>query len=179
MPRARSREPLPRRSAREHPSASERARPVPTSPRVQVDRQEQEATKRLRPELRFTLPQAQVATSTAGTAKEARRSPTNPKNPTNKTDDELQKSHQKLAQLTRRKEEAEKAKDLATAADLTYYAIPDLEARIKVLLLQQRAEQDERAPQEKEDEGPYRTGIETENENSDDERGSGVEDLYD
>ncbi|KAI4280602.1 MAG: hypothetical protein L6R38_004336 [Xanthoria sp. 2 TBL-2021] len=75
--------------------------------------------------------------------------------PTNKTDDELQKSHQKLAQLTRRKEEAEKAKDLTTASDLTYYAIPDLEARIKVLLQQQqREEQDERAPQKKEDKGP-------------------------
>ena len=174
--------PLPRLRARNHPSVRRRARPILTSPPIEVERQEQEATKTTRPEVRFTLPRAQLASSTADTAKEAQTSPAKPDVPTTRTDDELQKARQRLEQLKKRKEEAEKAKDLVTASDITYYAIPELEARIEKLLKQQPEEQEKRtAPvsQNKEDKRSHHTEVETESEYSDDEGGSGVQDLYD
>ncbi|KAL8706837.1 MAG: hypothetical protein Q9225_007904, partial [Loekoesia sp. 1 TL-2023] len=181
-PRGRSQGPLPRHRAREHSHVRRRAMPVPTLPPIKVDRHEQEELKPIRQELRFTLPKAQPTSNTTGTGKEAQPSPANPEIPTNKTDDELQKSRQKLARLKKRKEEAEKVKDIATAADLMNYAIPDLEAQIEQLLKQQNEKQDKDAPpgsKENVDKGSHHAEMETESEYSDDEGGSGIEDLYD
>lgn len=181
--RIRSREPLPRHHSREHPSVKRRARPVSPLPPIKVNHQEHETTKPIRPELRFTLPKAQPTSNTADAGKEAQPKPANPEIPANKTDDELEKSRQKLAQLKKRRAEAENVKDLATASDLTYYAIPDLEAQIKRLLVKQELEEhDKDAPppksQENVDKELHHAEMETESENSD-EGGSGAEDLYD
>ena len=48
-----------------------------------------------------------------------------------KVDPELVELRRKLEAATKKKEEAEKAKDIATASDLTYYAIPELQERIE------------------------------------------------
>lgn len=167
--------PMSRLRPHEQLCARRRARPIKIPPPVEVKRQEQDAMKTTRPEVRFTLPRTQLVSSTAETAKEAQKSPAKPDNLRSKTDDELQKAHQRLEQVKKRKEEAEKAKDLATAADLTYYAIPDLEADLEKLLKQQREEQEGSAAQVSRNEEGKRsrhTEVETESENSDDEGGS-------
>ena len=87
-----SQAPLPRPRAREHTFLRRRARPIVASPPIGVDRQEQDATKTTHPEVRFTLPRAQLASSTADTAKEAQSSPAKPDVPPTRTDDELQKA---------------------------------------------------------------------------------------
>ena len=165
----------PRLRPHEHPSARRRARPTTIPQPIVSERQEQNATKTARPEVRFTLPQAGLSSGTADAAREARPNPA-PTTPSTKTADELQAARQKLKQLTKRREEAEKAKDLATASDLLYYAIPDLEAKIEKILTQQREEQQQQSaapasPSKKEGDGrSYRAEVETESENGDDDR---------
>jgi ATP-dependent Clp protease ATP-binding subunit ClpA len=46
---------------------------------------------------------------------------------------EIQEAKMKLDQLKTKKDEAERSGDIQTASDLTYYAIPDVAAKIKVL----------------------------------------------
>lgn len=46
---------------------------------------------------------------------------------------QIQEAKMKLDQLKSKKDEAERSNDIQTASDLTYYAIPDITARIKVL----------------------------------------------
>ncbi|MCJ1426226.1 hypothetical protein MMC29_004129, partial [Sticta canariensis] len=53
---------------------------------------------------------------------------------TNAREKELEKLKEKLEILKKRRDEAEEAKDLEIAADLTYYAIPDLNQRIEILM---------------------------------------------
>lgn len=168
--------------ARKYPPVRRRARAALTSPPIEVERQGEEATKRTRPELRFALPRAQFASSTTDIAKEAQPSPAKSEVPASRTDDELQKARQRLEQVNKRKEEAEKARDLSTASDIIYYAIPDLKAQIEKLLKQQREEQEERVgpvSQTEVDKRSHHTEVETESEYSDDEGGSGALDLYD
>jgi outer membrane biosynthesis protein TonB len=132
--------------------------------------------------VRFTLPRAQFASSTADTAEETQPSPAKPDVPTTGTDNELQKERQRLEKAKKRKEEAEKAKDFATASDIVCYVIPDLEAQIEKLSKQQREEQEKRAApvsQNKEDKRSHQTEVETESDFSDDESGSAVQDFYD
>lgn len=127
--------------------------------------------ERSRKEVRFTLPQAQLASSAADTAKEAQPSPAKPKVPTTKTDDKLQKARQKLEQLKKKKEEAEKANNLTTASDIMYYAIPELEMQIKDLVQKQREEQEKHAApasRNEEDKKSHQTEVETDSEYSDD-----------
>lgn len=45
----------------------------------------------------------------------------------------LQQAREKLEQLLKKRDEAEKANDISTASDLTYYAIPDMRDRIEKL----------------------------------------------
>lgn len=173
--------PIPHLRPREQLSARRRVRPIEIPSPAKVKRQEQDAMKTTRPEVRFTLPRTQLISSTAETAKEAQKNPPKPDLFRSNTDDELQKARQRLEQVKKRKEEAEKAKDLATAADLTYYAIPDLEADLEKLLKQQREEQEKPAAQvSRNEEGKIfrHTEVETESENSDDEGGSEAGDLY-
>ena len=153
---------------------------MPTRSIIHVWRQEQDATKPTRPEVRFTFPREQLVSDFADTAKEAPSSPAKPDTPSTKTNNQLQIVRQKLERLRKRKEEAEKARDISTAADLTYYVIPDLEADLEKLMKQQREEQEKSAApmsQNKEDK-PRQSQVETESEGSVDEGGSEAEDLY-
>ena len=146
---------------------------MPARPHIHFERQEQDATKPTRPEVRFTFPREQLVSDFADTAKEAPSSPAKPDTPSTKTNNQLQIVRQKLERLRKRKEEAEKARDISTAADLTYYVIPDLEAELEKLLKQQREEQEKSAApmsQNKEDK-PRQSEVETESEGSVDEGG--------
>ena len=111
---------------------------MPPRPTIHFKRQEQDATKPTRPEVRFTFPREQLVSDFADTTKETPSSPAKPDTPSTKTDNQLQVVRQKLEGLRKRKEEAEKARDISTAADLTYYVIPDLEADLEELLEHER-----------------------------------------
>ncbi|KAL8724345.1 MAG: hypothetical protein Q9181_006866, partial [Wetmoreana brouardii] len=181
-PTAPSQAPAPRCRARDSPPIRQRTRPMPISPPVDVGRREHEARQMTRPEVRFTLPRAQLASGIVDASKETKPNSTEPELPTSKTDDELQKARQKLEQLERRREEAENAKNLETASDLRYYAIPDIKEQIEKLRKRQREEQEKRAAaafQKQEAKESHHTKMETESEDSDDEGGSEVGDLYD
>ena len=170
--------PLPRLHTREHSSARRRARPIRTSPPIEDGRQEQDTTKRVRSEVRFTLPRVQLVSGTADVAKEAQTSSAKPNYRTTKTDEELLLVRQRLERAKKRKEEAEKAKDIATAFDLTTYGIPDMEAKLEGLLNQQREEREKsHAPvsQNEKNKTFRHTEVETESEYDDDEGGSEAE----
>ncbi len=177
-----SQAPLPHPRARQRSSVRHRPRQIIIQPPIRVDRQEQEPTGTTRPEVRFTLPRAQPASSTADTAKAAHPSPAKPDVPPTRTDDELHEARLKLEKLIKRKEEAEKSKHLDIVSDISNYAIPDLEENIERLLKQQRAEQKQRpAPlfRAKKYKESYHTVVETDSEISDDEGGSGVREIHD
>ena len=174
--------PLPRRHTREHPSARRRARPIRIPPPIEDGRQEQDTTKRARSEVRFTLPRVQLVSGTADVGKEAQTSSAKPNVRTTKTDEELLLVCQRLERAMKRKEEAEKAKDVATAFDLTTYGIPDMEAKLENLLKQQREEREKsHAPvsQNEKNKTSHHTEVETESEYDDDEGGSEAEAQYD
>jgi len=154
-------------------------RPPPALSSTEVERQGKNGTGTARPEVRFTLPR--LASSTRDTANEARKSPAKSDVPGTKVEKRLNEARQKLEKLTKRKEAAEKAKDTSTAADLTYYVIPDLKMQIEKLEKQQRKEEEKQAAskaQNKGDKEPHQTEVETESELSDDEDASDVQDLY-
>ena len=92
--------------------------------------EEQEARpKAARPEVRFTLPNASLASSIPNAPKGAAAQPSSVKpnmSPT-KPDDEYLKLCQKRDHLQEKKEAASKAGDFVMVADIVYYALPDLE----------------------------------------------------
>ena len=156
-------------------------RPMTTSPPVDLERQEQVATKPTRPEVRFTFPREQLVSGIADTTKKPLSSPAEPNTSSTKTDNQLHIVRQKLERVSKRKEEAEKAGDITTAADLTYHVIPDLEADLGKLLKQQREEQEKSAApmSQNEEDKSRQVEVETESEGSDDEGDSEAEVLYD
>ena len=175
-----ARAPLPRVHTRGEPPVRRHERPMTTSPPIHLERQEQDATKPTRPEVRFTFPREQLVSGSIDTAKEVPSSPAILVTPATKTDNQLQIVRQKLERLRKRKEEVEKAGDISTAADLTYYVIPDLEADLEKLLKQQREEQENSAAsmsRDKEDKSRF-VEVETESEDSDDGGGSEAEILF-
>ena len=174
--------PLPHLHTREHPSARRRARPIVTQLPIESGLQEQDTTKTTRPEVRFTIPRAQLVSGTADTAKRAQTKSAKPDVPTTKTDNELQSVRQRLERAKKRKEEAEKARDIPTAFDLTSFVIPDIEAELEKVLKRQREEREKSSPpvsQNEEDKIFRHTEVETESEYSHDEGGSEAEALHD
>lgn len=168
-PRLYTREPLPSRR---------RAKSIINPAPVEVERQEQDATRRTQSEVRFTLPRMQPVSGTADIAKEAQTSSATNNVSMSKIDDELNSVRQRLERAKGRKEEAEKGKDIATAFDLTTYAIPELEAKLEMVLKQQRKEQEKSAApvsQNEEHRRSLHTEMETESEYDDDEDGSEAE----
>lgn len=158
--------------AREYRSATRRAGPIIIPPPIEGERQEQDTMKTVRPEVRFTLPRAQLVSDTSDIAKKAQISSAKPDIPAIKADDELQSVRQKLERVKKRREEAEKAKDTVTASDLTYFVIPGMEAELERLVKQQREEQEKSTAtvfQNGEDKRSRHTEVETESESSDDE----------
>ena len=175
-----ARAPFTRVQTRGDPPRTQHARPMTDSPPVPYKLLEQDAPKPIRPEVRFTIPREQLVSGIADTTKETPSSPVKPATPSTKTDNQLHIVRQRLERLRKRKEEAEKARDITTAADLTYYAIPELEADLEKLLKQQREEQEKAAapvPQNEEDKS-RQVEVETESEGSEDEGGLEAEDLY-
>ncbi|KAL8822934.1 MAG: hypothetical protein Q9191_006342 [Dirinaria sp. TL-2023a] len=121
-----------------------------------------------RAELRYTLPQRIPAFSSPavevlpGSAS---------KTSTNTLD--LQQARDKLEQLIKKRDEAEKAKNTTVASDLTYYAIPDMRKRIEEM---ERGMQEDKKPDA--DQPPARSRpaeIETDGSGSSDES---APDLY-
>lgn len=82
------------------------------------------------PEVRFTLPRL---TTTRPVASPPKLPLPSRKADTSMAAKELQEASEKLERLKKRKDEAEKTNDIQVASDLKYYAIPDLEMRIKAL----------------------------------------------
>lgn len=162
-------------------SATRPARPSPISPHAtRVDSQEEKSTAATRPELRFTLPKAQHTIDITRTAKDAQPSQAKADKAANNADDEIQKTRQRIAQLKKKQEEAENAKDLMTASDIKYYAIPDLEVRLAKLLVQQHKEDAQQESPKKEDlKKSHHAEIDTESEDDDDKGDSEIEVVRD
>lgn len=169
--------PLPYLNTYKDSFTSRRADPIIIPPPVEVGGQKQDTTRRTQSEVRFTLPRMQPGPGTADIAKEAQTNVVKPNVPVTKTDDELHSLRQRLERAKKRKEEAEKAKDIHTAFDLTTYAIPELEAKLEKVLEQRKAQEKSTAPvsQNQEDWRPHRNGVEMESEDDDDEGESEVE----
>ena len=169
--------PLPYLHTPEDSFPSRRANPIVFPPPVEVGGQEQDTTRRTQSEVRFTLPRMEPVFGTADIAKEAQTNSAKTNVPVSKTDDELHSLRQRLERAKKRKEEAEKAKDIHTAFDLTTYAIPELEAKLEQVLEQRKAQEQSTAPvsQNQEDWRPHRNGVEMESEDDDDEGESEVE----
>lgn len=153
-----------------------------------------EAPKVTRPEVRFTLPHANLTSSTADSPNGAQKSSAKPNVPQLKTNDEYLKLVKKLEHLEEKREAAVQAGDHSTAADIKYYAIPDLEAQIKKMQKQQDKEKEKETKTKKDEPGrasqvkkeknnrrrSYHTEVETESEHEGEEDGSKTtKDLYD
>ena len=159
-----------------YPSGRRHVKPVP----IDADRKEQEASKATRPEVRFTLPRTDLTSSEADVAKEAQPSSAKPDSPITKVNEEILKTRLKLEQVKKRKEEAAKAGDNSTVADITYYVIPDLESQLENLLKEQHEGKKKRADhassssrlKKEKERPPHQTEVETESEHDDDQ------DLY-
>ena len=147
----------------------------PRTPPNEVERQNNAAPETQRPEVRFTLPRAQLNPSDIHKDQAAQLNRAKPRIPTSSTDGDLRTARLKLEQYKLKQEVAEKAMDIATASDLRYYAIPDLEARIQRLVELQREEQNKRSIPESE---KIEEKLETESEGLS-ENLSGIQDLYD
>ena len=88
---------------------------------------------------------------------------------------ELHQAREKLEQLLKKRDEAEKANDISTASDLTYYAIPDMRDRIEKLDGGKKKDQ-KPTPQRNQARAPP-TEVKTESSgSSDEERGSKAHD---
>lgn len=116
------------------------------------------------PEVRFTLPRAdfngQLSPKRDTNAREEYR---NRKG--RRREKELKEAREKLENLKEKRDAAEKANNIALAADLQYYAIPEINERIK-RLVQEKKEDEENNPAQQKAHAPH-TEIETENESSD------------
>ena len=165
-----ARAPFTRVQTRADPLLRRHARPMTTSPPIPDKLSKQDAPKPVQPEVRFTFPREQLVSDDADPTKAAPSTPAKPDTPLTKTDNQLQIVRQRLERLRKRKEEAEKARDITTAADLTYYAIPELEADLEKLLLQQLEEgENSAAPvSQNEEDKSHQAEVETENEGSED-----------
>ena len=170
--------PLPYLHTPEDSFKSRRANPIISPPPVEVGGQEQDTTRRARSEVRFTLPRMQPVFGTADITKEAQTKSAKTNVPVLKTDDELHSLRQRLERAKKRKEEAEKTKDVQTAFDLSTYALPELEAKLEKVLEQQRKEQGKSAAPVSQNQENWRSrpnGVEVESEDDDDEGESEVE----
>ncbi|KAM0800716.1 hypothetical protein BDR22DRAFT_230643 [Usnea florida] len=166
----------------EYSSERRRAKPIVIPPAVEVGGREEDTTRRTRSEVRFTLPRMQPVFGTADIAKEAQTNSAKTNVPVPKTDDELHSLRQRLERAKKRKEEAEKAKDVQSAFDLSTYAIPELEAKLEKVLEQQRKEQEKPAAPVSQNQENWRSrpnGVEVESEDEDDEGESEGEAEYD
>lgn len=158
-----------------------------------VELEEKEARPRAsRPEVRFTLPNANLTSgipnAPKGTAA-AQPSPAKPNNvsPSTKLDDEHLKLSQKRDHLQEKQEAARKAGDFGVVADITYYALPDLEKQIEKLREKQREEKEKKqlaaakAAQIKKAtrSRSFHTEVETESEHDEDKGDSKELVLYD
>lgn len=126
------------------------------------------------PEVRFTLPRAelngQLSPKPDMNARERERN-----RKERRREKELKDAREKLELLKKKRDEAEKANNLVLAADLQYYAIPEIDERIRNLVRDQK-EDEENNPAQQKAHAP-RTEIETENEETDgSENGSTVQD---
>lgn len=153
-------------------------RPILNSRHHEIEYQEQEATKETRQEVRFTLPRVQLGSIPVGAAEEVQPVLAKPDVPITRADEELQKVRQRLDEVKKKKQKAEKENDPGTASDIEYYVIPELEAQINLLLKRQLEEQEEGTvptSQSEENKSSLHTAVvETESENSDD----GGESVY-
>ena len=155
-----------------------RAKPIVIPPAVEVGGPKEDTTRRTRSEVRFTLPRMQPVFGTADIAKEAQINSARTNGPAPKTDDELHSLRQRLERAKKRKEEADKAKDIQTAFDLSTYAIPELEAKLEKALEQQRKEQVKSAAPVSQSQEDWRPRPEVESEDEDDEGESEGEAEY-
>lgn len=108
------------------------------------------------PEVRFTLPRAEATGHLKG---ENVPSP-NPGTAARKK--ELKQAMEKLERLKRKRDEAMKANNNDLAADLTYYAIPEIDKRIEKLLHDEKEDEKTR-PAQQQTRAP-RTEVETDSE---------------
>lgn len=153
-----------------------------------VELEEQAQPKAARPEVRFTLPNANLTSTIPNAPKGAAAQPSSAKpnmSPT-KQDDEYLKLCQKRNHLQEKKEAASKAGDFGMVADIMYYALPDLEKEIEKMKEKQREEKDKKqqaaakAAQIKKDRSrKYHTEVETESEHDEDEGDLKEQDIYD
>ena len=153
-------------------SRGRNSRPTPPN---EVEPQNNAAPEPQRPEVRFTLPRAQFTPSDIHKDGAAELNAAKPRVPTTSTDGHLRTARLKLEQYKVKQEVAEKAMDIATASDLRYYAIPDLEERIQFLVSLQRSEQNKHSIPESE---KMEEKLETES-NGLNENASEIQDLYD
>lgn len=109
-------------------------------------------TKSAAPEVRFTIPHLR-----------GEHKP-NPNPAANAREKELAKLKEKLEIVTKRRDDAQKAKDLQLESDLTYGAIPDLNQRIESLM--RDGEEDEKISLAQQKAHAPPTEIETDNESS-------------
>ena len=150
------------------PTKSTQAQPYFSRPNppehIESDRRRKGTVKKAQPEVRFTIPRAQLASDIADNVKKAEGYSILPDDTLNSLDAETPSVRLRLERAKRRKAEAEKVKDTTTVYDLTNFVIPDLEARL------------EERKQEREihDLRPQHAKVETEIESSDNERGSEV-----
>ena len=122
----------PSRYSPKSPQSPPRSPPSPPFQSTPVDLGRLEDTRldMARREVRFTLPRAHMTSSAPNTTKKT-KAPTQNNPPVEKINDELRSLHEKHTILLAKSAMAEKTRDLETAADLKYYAIPYVETQIK------------------------------------------------
>ncbi|KAL8869783.1 MAG: hypothetical protein Q9174_004015 [Haloplaca sp. 1 TL-2023] len=152
----------------------ERSRPklMPALPSTRANAGKVETENKQPQETRFTLPSAQPAKTKKAPDSKAQPTQTTLETPEDKTSKELNAARVKLEQLKEKQKEAEKSRDIATASDLLYYAIPDQTMKIDHLLKAQKESQDRKKAQQPE----VHSGSE---EDDDDEEKNEDMDLYD
>ena len=152
----------------------------PTPPPRPESHNRAEAARQERPEVRFTLPHALLASGPANPSEPIPITTSNPRElspPKPNAKEELLKLRQRLKQAQEKLMICIKSGDHSTQADLKYYVIPDLEARIFKGEAAVRMEEITRKkiPRKDDDKSNHQAEIETESEESDDDPG----DLYD
>ena len=127
------------------------------------------ATK-AQPEVRFTLPHANLASDIVNGYQQTPPDVAKGEPIPSKIDTELKAARLKLDNLNNRQVTAEKAKDWTTASDLKYYAIPDQQEKVERLEKQQREEQgNSNVSANVATDKPLQTEVETESEGSDED----------
>ena len=177
--------PQPPRVYKDMPSRSH-ARPSPSSRASRMGYHEPRTTRTSHPEVRFTLPNADLVSDVPASTKNAQPD-TNAANVIRtKEDADPVAALKKVINLRKRKVLLEAANQFATASDMMMYAIPGLEKQIKALEKQQHEEQLNRDASKTVvwidknnklvvslgDKKPFQTEVETESEDDDDDDGS-------